>query len=271
MFDGIFDIKIRLVSDDHVSFWVITRRDRLVISVSVSNAVGRGFAPLPGYTFDFYKNGTNCLSFWHCNCIKCRIVCGTVHRDMNYKHLRPIVKVWCCIPESGFYLVLSTLINQSFAVHFQTNIKYILSKQTITAKVLFHFCTIHQLDINILQIYMKSVSKTASLIRPGGRLVMAGVLGESYYCFQDKKFFCLKLSKDDVEEALAQAGLSLQDWRHVEYAHASCDVAALFCLTALKMTWTITAWVTQPLPKANMFNDAHIYSNIETSIQSSDV
>ena len=37
----------------------------LVISVSASHAVGRGFAPRPGHTKDLHKNGTNCLPAWH--------------------------------------------------------------------------------------------------------------------------------------------------------------------------------------------------------------
>ena len=37
------------------------RRVGLVVSVSASHAVGRGFASLLGYTKDHHKNGTNCL------------------------------------------------------------------------------------------------------------------------------------------------------------------------------------------------------------------
>ena len=34
-------------------------------SVSVTYAVGRGFAPRPGHTKDRYKNGTICIPAWH--------------------------------------------------------------------------------------------------------------------------------------------------------------------------------------------------------------
>ena len=37
----------------------------LVLSVSASHAVGRGFAPQPGHTNGHHKNGTNCLTAWH--------------------------------------------------------------------------------------------------------------------------------------------------------------------------------------------------------------
>ena len=33
----------------------------LVVSVSASHTVGRGFASRPGHTKDHHKNGTNCL------------------------------------------------------------------------------------------------------------------------------------------------------------------------------------------------------------------
>ena len=37
----------------------------LVVSVSASRPVGRGFDPRPGHTKDHHKNGTNCLPAWH--------------------------------------------------------------------------------------------------------------------------------------------------------------------------------------------------------------
>ena len=41
----------------------------LVVSVSVSHAVGREFASWPGHTKDHNKNGTNCLLALHA-CIR---------------------------------------------------------------------------------------------------------------------------------------------------------------------------------------------------------
>ena len=37
----------------------------LVVSVSASHTVARGFAPQPGHTKDHHKNGTNCFPAWH--------------------------------------------------------------------------------------------------------------------------------------------------------------------------------------------------------------
>ena len=40
-------------------------RDGSVVSVSVSHAIGRGFAPRPGNTIDHHTNDTNCHPAWH--------------------------------------------------------------------------------------------------------------------------------------------------------------------------------------------------------------
>ena len=37
----------------------------LVVSLSASYTVGRGFASRPGHTKDHHKNGTNCFPAWH--------------------------------------------------------------------------------------------------------------------------------------------------------------------------------------------------------------
>ena len=42
-----------------------TFRVGLVVSVSASHTVGRGFVSRPGHTKDHHKNCTNCLPAWH--------------------------------------------------------------------------------------------------------------------------------------------------------------------------------------------------------------
>ena len=37
----------------------------LMVSVSISHTVGRGFVFRSGHTKDHHKNGTNCLPAWH--------------------------------------------------------------------------------------------------------------------------------------------------------------------------------------------------------------
>ena len=57
--------------------------------------VGREFASRPGHTKDHHKNGTNCLPAMRWgrslavqpDCLKGRVVCGTVYRDMHLKDL----------------------------------------------------------------------------------------------------------------------------------------------------------------------------------------
>ena len=48
---------------------IILTASGLVISVSASHAVGRGFGPRPGHTKDHHRNGTNCLPAWRA-CIR---------------------------------------------------------------------------------------------------------------------------------------------------------------------------------------------------------
>ena len=69
----------------------------------------------------YHKNGTNCLPAWHAmrkgrsltvqpDCLKGRVVCGTVYGDMHLKDLLgSIVRVGHRIPVPDFYLVLHGL------------------------------------------------------------------------------------------------------------------------------------------------------------------
>ena len=66
----------------------------LVVSVSASHTVDCKFASRPGHTKDHHKNCTNCLPAWHAlrlgrsltvqpDCLKGRVVCGTVYVDLH--------------------------------------------------------------------------------------------------------------------------------------------------------------------------------------------
>ena len=93
----------------------------LVVSVSASHTVCREFASWPGHTKDHHKNSTNCLPAWHAmrygrsltaqpDCLKGRVVCGTVCGEMHLKDLLgSIVRVVYRIPVPDFYLVLHGL------------------------------------------------------------------------------------------------------------------------------------------------------------------
>ena len=92
----------------------ISYRVDLVVSVSASHTVGRGFASRPDNTKDHHKNGTNCLPAWHAlrlgwslavqpDCLKSRVVCGSVYGDIHLKDLLgSIVRVGYCIPVPNF-------------------------------------------------------------------------------------------------------------------------------------------------------------------------
>ena len=54
-----FEIEVSLIKSEK------SCRVGLVVSVSASRTVGRGFASWPGHTKDHHKNGTNCLPAWH--------------------------------------------------------------------------------------------------------------------------------------------------------------------------------------------------------------
>ena len=70
---------------------------------------------------DHHKNGTNCLPAWHAmrygrslavqpDCLKGRVVCGTVYGEMPLKDLLgSFVRVGYRIPIPDFYLVLHGL------------------------------------------------------------------------------------------------------------------------------------------------------------------
>ena len=89
-----------------------------VVSVSAPHTVGLGFPSRPVHTKDHHKIGTNCLPAWHAirkcwslavqpDCLKGRVVCGTVYLDMHLKDLLgSLVRVGCCMPVPDIYLVL---------------------------------------------------------------------------------------------------------------------------------------------------------------------
>ena len=86
--------------------------------MSASHTVGRGFASRPGHTKDHHKMvQTASLHCTHVfnrvvqpDCLKGRVVCGTVYGDMHLKDLLgSITRVGYCNPVLDFYLVLNSL------------------------------------------------------------------------------------------------------------------------------------------------------------------
>uniref|UniRef100_A0A8C3FRM8 Nicotinamide N-methyltransferase n=1 Tax=Chrysemys picta bellii TaxID=8478 RepID=A0A8C3FRM8_CHRPI len=62
-------------------------------------------------------------------------------------------------------------------------------------------------DLNSYRAALKNIS---SLLKPGGHLVMVIVLKETYYMVGQRRFSCLYLERESVEEALREAGYDVQ-------------------------------------------------------------
>ena len=63
-----------------------------------------------------------------------------------------------------------------------------------------------------LETYRCSLRNIASLLRPGGLLVMVGVLGETYYVVGGQRFSCLDLSQATIEGILKELGFSVTEF-----------------------------------------------------------
>lgn len=73
---------------------------------------------------------------------------------------------------------------------------------------------------------------------------MIGVLGESFYKVNDKRFSCLRLSQDNIEEALRGLGLSILEFNLLpaedREGNSVSDFEAVFHLVARKPSeWQI--------------------------------
>ncbi|XP_075696841.1 indolethylamine N-methyltransferase-like [Rhinoderma darwinii] len=59
--------------------------------------------------------------------------------------------------------------------------------------------------------YCRSLKNITTLLKPGGHLVLIGVLGDSFYRVGEKSFFCLPLDEQTVRNAVIDAGYSIKD------------------------------------------------------------
>ncbi len=69
-----------------------------------------------------------------------------------------------------------------------------------------------------LPAYNEAITKFAELLVPGGLLVLAGVLNESHYPVAEEMFHSLRISQQDVGNALEVADFSTPVWNV-----AKCD------------------------------------------------
>ena len=94
-------------------------RVRLVVSVSASHTVGMSSSPgqvIPKTIIKMVQTASlHCISMikvgvWQPECLKGRVVCGTVYGDMHLKDLMgSIIRVGYCIRVPDFYLALHSL------------------------------------------------------------------------------------------------------------------------------------------------------------------
>ncbi|KAI4882076.1 hypothetical protein NFI96_028323 [Prochilodus magdalenae] len=86
--------------------------------------------------------------------------------------------------------------------------------------------------------YKKALAGLNTLLRPGGVLVMVGVLGESFYYVNQTRFSCLQLSRESIEAELLDLGFTIQEFNvfsspNLE-SNTVSDYKAVFHLAALK-------------------------------------
>ncbi|XP_043099776.1 nicotinamide N-methyltransferase [Puntigrus tetrazona] len=88
-----------------------------------------------------------------------------------------------------------------------------------------------------IQTYCRALRGVTKLLHPGGLLVIIGVLGESFYKVDEQLFSCLRLSQNDIEEALAGLGFSIQEFNILpaeNRENSVSDFEAVFHLVARK-------------------------------------
>ncbi|XP_053125720.1 nicotinamide N-methyltransferase-like [Hemicordylus capensis] len=87
-----------------------------------------------------------------------------------------------------------------------------------------------------LSVYRSAVRNISSLLKPGGHLVLFGVLEETFYMVGQHQFSCLYLEQKDVEEAVREAGLRVQ-WvkeARMQFSPSVSDLKGVFTLVAQK-------------------------------------
>ncbi|XP_072012445.1 nicotinamide N-methyltransferase-like isoform X2 [Engystomops pustulosus] len=62
-----------------------------------------------------------------------------------------------------------------------------------------------------IAMYNRSLKNITTLLKPGGHLVLIGVLGDSFYKVGNEKFFCLALDEQAVRNAVIDAGYSIKN------------------------------------------------------------
>ena len=84
--------------------------------------------------------------------------------------------------------------------------------------------------------YIETVRRLCGLIKPGGKLFLNGVLGETFYMVKDLKFFCLSLKQEDITKALEAANMAVEFFDQADMGGFEdyCDYDGIFWLLAVK-------------------------------------
>ncbi|KAF4075137.1 hypothetical protein AMELA_G00231140 [Ameiurus melas] len=85
--------------------------------------------------------------------------------------------------------------------------------------------------------YRDAFCRVAKLLRPGGSLIMVGVFGETFYCIDQIRFSCLKISRADVEDILRNLDFTVQEFNI--FPAQDRENKVFFFLVALKSIKTI--------------------------------
>uniref|UniRef100_A0A8C3J6E0 Nicotinamide N-methyltransferase n=1 Tax=Calidris pygmaea TaxID=425635 RepID=A0A8C3J6E0_9CHAR len=87
-----------------------------------------------------------------------------------------------------------------------------------------------------LATFRGALRNVGTLLKPGGHLVMVTVLRETYYAFNNVVFSCLRLEKDEVEEAVEGAGFEVRFSEVQPCPPTGGDCEAVLSLVARRRT-----------------------------------
>ncbi|KAL5006073.1 hypothetical protein ScPMuIL_017231 [Solemya velum] len=83
--------------------------------------------------------------------------------------------------------------------------------------------------------YVTCLQNVTSLLKPGGYILLVGVLDQSYYEFEGTRFKTAKLSKSEVESAITLAGCEVVKAQYISINNArSSDTSGVYSLIGKK-------------------------------------
>lgn len=84
--------------------------------------------------------------------------------------------------------------------------------------------------------YREAAKNVAALLKPGGWMILAGLLSQSFYQFGQFKFPSLPLSTGDIQRIWSETGFTVEEWKQQEgNENLRCDIEALFYMICRKI------------------------------------